>query len=92
MANPVSSSVIPRQSDVAERLTPGLHSLFCGTCVRLGVHMCGPSSDPICSVARLGGFPPNWAVLNLIVRVNIGLGGWTKIGLVFGQFGGFQNI
>ncbi len=44
------------------------------------------------SVARLGGFPPNWAVLNLIVRVNIGLGGWTKIGLVFGQFGGFQNI
>ncbi len=28
MANPVSSSVIPRQSDVAERLTPGLHSLF----------------------------------------------------------------
>ncbi len=44
------------------------------------------------SVARLGGFPPNWAVLNLIVRVNIGLGRWTKFGLVFGQFGGFQNI
>ncbi len=35
---------------------------------------------------------PDWAVLNLIVRVNIGLGGWTKFGLVFGQFGGFQNI
>ncbi len=48
---------------------------------------------PLCpSVARLGGFQPNWAVLNLIVRVNIGLGGWTKFGLVFGQFGGFQNI
>ncbi len=31
-------------------------------------------------------------VLNLIVRVNIGLGGWTKVGLVFGQFDGFQNI
>ncbi len=40
------------------------------------------------SVARLGGVP----VLNLIVRVNIGLCGWTKFGLVFGQFGGFQNI
>ncbi len=35
---------------------------------------------------------PDWAGLNLIVRVNIGLGGWTKFGLVFGQFGGFQNI
>ncbi len=46
------------------------------------------NSEP-CSVARLGGFP---AVLNLIVRVNIGLGGWTKFGPVFGQFGGFQNI
>ncbi len=23
---------------------------------------------------------------------NIGLDGWTKFGLVFGQFGGFQNI
>ncbi len=29
--------------------------------------------------------------LNLIVRVNIGLGGWTEIGLVWGQFGGFQT-
>ncbi len=35
---------------------------------------------------------PDWAVLNLIVRVNIGLGGWTKFGLIFGQSGGFQNI
>ncbi len=35
---------------------------------------------------------PDWAVLNLIVLVNIGLGGWTKFGLVFGQFGDFQNI
>ncbi len=50
------------------------------------------------SVARLGGFPGggfwavlNWAVLNLIVRVYIGLGGWTKFGLVLGQFGGFQT-
>ncbi len=24
---------------------------------------------------------PDWAVLNLIVRVNIGLGGWTKFGV-----------
>ncbi len=30
-------------------------------------------------------------VLNLIVRVNIVLGGWTKFGLVWGQFGGFQT-
>ncbi len=44
------------------------------------------------SVARLGGFPPNWTVLNLVVWVNIDLGEWTKFGLVFGQFGGFQNI
>ncbi len=35
---------------------------------------------------------PDWVLLNLIVRVNIGLGGGTKFGLVFGQFGGFQNI
>ncbi len=35
---------------------------------------------------------PDWVVLNLIVGVNIGSGGWTKFGLVFGQFGGFQNI
>ncbi len=48
MANPVSSSVTPRQLDVVERLTPGLQSLYCGTYVRLGVHLCGPSSDPIC--------------------------------------------
>ncbi len=25
---------------------------------------------------------PDWAVLNLIVRVNIGLGGWTSLGSV----------
>ncbi len=30
-------------------------------------------------------------VLNLIVRVNIGLGRWTTFGLVWGQFGGFQT-
>ncbi len=41
------------------------------------------------SVARLGGLLPNWVVLNLIVRVNIGLGEWTKLGLIWGQFGGF---
>ncbi len=51
-----------------------------------------PLANSAISVARLGGSPPNWAVLNLIVRVNIGLGGYTKFGLVFGQFGGFQNI
>jgi len=34
---------------------------------------------------------PDWAVVNLIVRVNIELGGWTKFGLVWGQFGGFQT-
>ncbi len=37
------------------------------------------------------GFPHNWVVLDLIVRVRIGLGGWTKFGLVWGQFGGFQT-
>ncbi len=36
------------------------------------------------SVARFGGFPPNWAVL--ILQVNIGWGSWTKFGLVWGQF------
>ncbi len=41
------------------------------------------------SVARLGGLLPNWVVLNLIVRVNIGLGEWEKLGLIWGQFGGF---
>ncbi len=44
------------------------------------------------SVAIAHSVLPDWAVLNLIVWVNIGLGGWTKFGLVFGQFGGFQNI
>ncbi len=34
---------------------------------------------------------PDWVVLNLIVLVNIGLGGRTKFGLVWGQFGGFQT-
>ncbi len=31
---------------------------------------------------RVGGFPPSWVVLNLIVRLNIGLGRWTIFGLV----------
>ncbi len=42
---------------------------------------------------------PDWAGFEFdcagkywLVRVNIGLGGWTKFELVFGQFGGFQNI
>ncbi len=43
------------------------------------------SEGALASVARLGGFEFDCAV-------NIGLGGWTKFGLVFGQFGGFQNI
>jgi len=34
---------------------------------------------------------PDWVVLNLIVRVNIGFSGWKKFGLVWGQFGGFQT-
>ncbi len=37
------------------------------------------------SAARMGKF------LILIVRVNIGLGGWAKFGLVWGQFGGYQT-
>ncbi len=41
------------------------------------------------SAVSLKAVLPDWAVLNLIVRVNIGLGGWTKFGLVWGQFGGF---
>lgn len=32
----------------------------------------------------------NLLVLNLIVRVKIGLGEWPKFGLVWGQFGDFQ--
>ncbi len=34
---------------------------------------------------------PDWAVLYLIVQGNIGLGGWTKFGLVWGQFGSFKH-
>ncbi len=37
-------------------------------------------------------FPPNWVVLNLIVRVNIGLSGRQNLGCFFGQFDGFINI
>lgn len=48
------------------------------------------TASAISSVARLGGFPPNLPVLNLIVRVKIGLGVWPKFGLVWGQFGDFQ--
>ncbi len=34
---------------------------------------------------------PDWAVLNFIVRVNIGLGEWTQFGQVWSQFGGFKT-
>ncbi len=32
---------------------------------------------------------PDWAVLNLIVQVNIGLDGWTGFGQVWAQVGVF---
>ncbi len=43
-------------------------------------------------VVDAGSLLPNFAVLNLIVRVNMGLSGWTQFGLVWGQFGGFQTF
>lgn len=44
------------------------------------------------SVARLGGFVPKWAVLNLNLWVKIGLGGWKKFGMVWDQFGVFLIV
>ena len=42
-----------------------------------------------CSVARLGGFPPNWATFKVIGLEKIALGGNIKFGLVFNMSGGF---
>ena len=44
------------------------------------------------SVARLGGFTPNWATLKVIGLVKIALGGHVKIGLVFTHWAGKNSL
>jgi len=41
------------------------------------------------SVARLGGFPPNWATFDFILRGKNALGGYIKFGLILPTSGGF---
>ena len=46
----------------------------------------------VISVARLGGFTPNWATLKVIGLVKIALGGHVKIGLVFTHWAGKNSL
>lgn len=84
------SCFMERRKDVIEKQTAEVKqrsvSLVGGTCLKQRVLSLSLPLPHCCWTVL-----PDWAVLNLIVRVNIGLAGWTKFGLGWGQFGSFQT-